>query len=517
MTDHTYTDHTYTEPASTMDAALASISLRGTPFINGARTSSEAGATFADHSPIDGRILLEVSACDAADVDAAVRAARRAFDDGRWRDQPPAARKRVLLAWADLLEAHADELALTESLDVGKPITDARTVDVPAAVRAVRWYAEAIDKVYGETAPTGGDVLATVTREPIGVVGCVTPWNFPLYMACLKLGPALAAGCSVVLKPAEQSPLSALRAAELAVEAGLPAGVLNVVPGLGETAGQALGRHPGVDALAFTGSTQVGKLFLRYSGESNMKRVSLECGGKTPHIVMADAQDLQTIARAVTWGIFFNAGQVCNAGSRLLVDRRVKHELLEHITAQARAIRLGDPLDPATELGAVIDHDSRDGILARVREAQDAGGRLVLGGGAARVETGGAYVEPTIVDQVGNGTRLAQEEVFGPVLAVIDFDGPEQAIELANASTYGLAAAVWTQDIDVALHAARRLRSGTVWINNFDDSDITTPWGGFQQSGIGRDKSLHALDKYTELKTTWISIRHNGRGGLRDR
>ncbi|GAA4966844.1 gamma-glutamyl-gamma-aminobutyraldehyde dehydrogenase/4-guanidinobutyraldehyde dehydrogenase/NAD-dependent aldehyde dehydrogenase [Nonomuraea thailandensis] len=498
----------HTKPTDTMQAALASLRLHGTPFIDGVRTSSQEGATFADHSPIDGRLLLEVSACDAADVDVAVRAARRAFDDGRWRDQPPRARKRVLLAWADLLEAHAEELALTESLDVGKPITDARTIDVPAAVRTVRWYAEAIDKVYGETAPTGSDVLATVTREPIGVVGCVTPWNFPLYMACLKLAPALAAGCSVVLKPAEQSPLTALRAAELAVEAGLPSGVLNVVPGFGETAGQALGRHPDVDALAFTGSTEVGKLFLRYSGESNMKRVSLECGGKTPHIVMADAQDLQAIARAVTWGIFLNAGQVCNAGSRLLVDRRVKHELLEHITAQAGAIRLGDPLDPATELGAVIDHDSRDRILARVREAQNAGGRLVLGGAAARVETGGAYVEPTIVDHVGNDTRLAQEEVFGPVLAVIDFDGPEQAVELANASAYGLAAALWTQDVDVALNAARRLRSGTVWINNFDDSDITTPWGGFRQSGIGRDKSLHALDKYMELKTTWISIRH---------
>jgi len=389
---------------------------------------------------------------------------------------------------------------------MGKPIRDSRAVDVPLAAECIAYYGEAIDKVYDEVAPTGPSDVVTLVREPLGVVGAVVPWNFPLLMASWKVGPALATGNSVVLKPAEQSPLTALRLAELAAEAGVPDGVLQVVPGFGETAGQALGRHMDVDLVAFTGSTEVGKLFLRYSGESNMKRLALECGGKSPHIVMQDCGDLDAAAEAAAWGVFYNQGEVCNAGSRLLVHESLKDELLERIVRVAETIRPGDPLDPETRMGAIVDRTQLERVLGYIDAGRDQGADLHLGGGQVLEESGGYFVEPTIFDAVSNEMRIAREEIFGPVLATIPFGDEEEAIEIANDTVYGLAAAVWTNDLSRAHRVSRALRAGVVWVNCFDRGDITAPFGGFKQSGFGRDKSIHALEKYTDLKTIWIAI-----------
>ncbi len=476
-------------------------------FIDGDFVEAADGARFANESPVDGQVLAHVAACQSADVDAAVASARRAFESGVWRDMAPKDRKRILLRVADVLEAHADELALLETLDVGKPIGDSRSVDIPNAVACFRWFAEIADKLYDEVAPSPPDVVATITREPVGVVAAVTPWNFPLMISAWKLAPALAAGNAVVLKPAEQAPLTCLRAAELAVEAGLPPGVLNVVPGYGETAGQALGRHMDVDHLAFTGSAPVGKLFLKYAGESNMKPVSLECGGKTPNIVLADAEDLDAIAENVAWGIFFNQGEVCNAGSRLLVQADLHDALLERILRIAREIAPGDPLDPATRLGAIVDREQMNRVLDYIRLGREEGAQLAVGGNAARTGSGGYYLEPTVFDRVDNRMRIAQEEIFGPVLATVTFKDVADAIRIGNDTIYGLAAAVWTKDIDKAHRIAKALRAGNVWVNCWDGGDMGTPFGGYKQSGFGRDKSHHAIDKYVNLKTTWIQLR----------
>jgi acyl-CoA reductase-like NAD-dependent aldehyde dehydrogenase len=411
-----------------------------------------------------------------------------------------------MLRWAELLEQHTTELALLETLDMGKPIGDASRIDIPAVVNCIRWYAEAVDKVYDEIAPTGDDAVAMLVREPLGVVGAVVPWNFPLLMAAWKMGPALATGNSMVIKPAEQSPLTMIRCAELAAEAGLPDGVLNVVPGFGETAGQALGRHMDVDAIAFTGSGEVGKLFLKYSGESNMKRVSLECGGKTPNIIMADAPDLDAAATAAAWGIFFNQGEVCNAGSRLLVEDKVKDQVVERIMQVAKSMRVGDPLDPATQMGAMVDQTQMDRVLGYIEKGKSEGAKVALGGQRILAESGGYYIEPTVFDGVDNAMTIAQEEIFGPVLSTISFADAEEAVRIGNDTVYGLAAAVWTSDIKKAHRAAKALRAGCVWVNCFDAGDMTTPFGGYKQSGFGRDKSLHAMEKYTELKTIWIDL-----------
>ena len=487
-------------------AEAARLTFRDRPFIGGEFVESAGRETFDCVSPVDGAVLARIAACNAEDVNRAVKAAREAFEKGIWADQSPKQRKRVLVKLAELIQKHANELALLETLDMGKPIANARYGDLRAVAECVRWYGEAIDKLYDEIAPTPKSALALITREPLGVVGAVVPWNFPLQMAAWKFAPALAAGNSVVLKPAEQSPLSALRVAELAAEAGVPPGVFNVVPGFGEVAGQALGRHMDVDAIAFTGSTEVGKLFLKYSAESNMKAVSLECGGKTPNIVFADAPDLDAAAAGAADGIFYNAGQVCDAASRLLVEDNIHDAFLEKVIALAKNYQPGDPLDEKTQMGAMVDAAQTKRVLDFIDEGRSEGATLALGGRQVRQETGGFYIEPTIFDGVENRMTIAREEIFGPVLSTIIFKTPEEAVKLANDSRYGLEANLWTNDLTKAHRIARALRVGTVTINNRDGGGIEVPFGGYKQSGTGRDKSLHALDKYTQLKTTYIQI-----------
>jgi len=498
---------TTTEEPRTVADVVADLSIRSQAFVDGAYVDAASGETFDSVSPIDGHVIAQVAAGDAEDVDRAVAGARAVFEAGTWSRLAPKKRKKVLQRLAELMSEHADELALLETIDMGKPIRDATNVDVPLATECIAWYGEAIDKVYDEIAPTGPDAHVSIVREPLGVIGAVVPWNFPLMMASWKLGPALATGNSVILKPAEQSPLTALRLAELASEAGIPDGVLQVVPGLGETAGQAIGRHPDVDMIAFTGSTEVGKLFLRYSGESNMKRVALECGGKSPHIVTADCGSLDAAAQAVAWGVFYNQGEVCNAGSRLLVHESVKDELLEKVVKVAERITPGDPLHPKTRMGAIVDETQLARVLGYIESGKEQGAGLHLGGGRAREESGGFYVEPTIFDAVTNDMRIAQEEIFGPVLSAISFSELDEAITIANDTIYGLSAGIWTDDVNVAHKAARALRAGVVWVNTFDAGDISSPFGGFKQSGFGRDKSIHALDKFTDLKAIWIALR----------
>jgi 4-guanidinobutyraldehyde dehydrogenase / NAD-dependent aldehyde dehydrogenase len=492
--------------STTFADALAGIEVRSQAFVDGEYVDALSGETFDCVSPITGATVAQIAAGDAADIDRAVRGARAAFESGVWSRLAPKKRKRTLLKLAALIEEHAEELALLETVDVGKPIGDSRRVDLPLAAECIAYYGEAIDKVYDEVAPTDPSSVVMVVREPLGVIGAVVPWNFPLMMASWKVGPALATGNSVVLKPAEQSSLTAIRLAELASEAGIPDGVLQVVPGLGETAGQALGRHPDVDMIAFTGSTEVGKLFLRYSGESNMKRVALECGGKSPHIVTAQCGDLDAAATAVAWGVFYNQGEVCNAGSRLLVHESLKDELLERVVKISERIQPGDPLDPKTRMGAIVDETQLDRVLGYIESGKEEGAELHLGGGRAREETGGYYVEPTIFDAVSNDMKIAREEIFGPVLSTISFTELDDAIAIANDTIYGLAAAIWTDDLTTAHRAARALKAGVVWVNAFDAGDITSPFGGFKQSGFGRDKSIHALEKFTDLKAIWIQL-----------
>lgn len=407
--------------------------------------------------------------------------------------------------FADLIERHADELALLECLDTGKPISDARNVDVPLAIGTTRYYAEALDKLYGEVGPENPGRLSWAVHEPLGVVGAIVPWNFPLHMAMWKVAPALAMGNSVVLKPAEQSPMTALRVGELALEAGLPGGALNVVPGLGPVAGHALASHMDVDMIAFTGSGAVGRQLMRCSADSNLKRVSLELGGKSPQIVFDDCADLDAAAQAAAWAIFYNQGQVCTAASRLLVQRGIRDEFVRKVIEVARTIVPGDPLDRDTRFGAMVSEAQMMGTLRHIETARREGGDELLAGGRVREDTGGFYVAPTIFAIDAQAT-LAREEVFGPLLGVLTFDTEEEAYRIANDTVYGLAAGAWTADLSRAHRAAKRLRAGLVWVNGWDACDITMPFGGFKQSGFGRDRSLHALAKYADLKSVTISF-----------
>lgn len=481
------------------------LQFRTKAFIDGQYRDAADGASFDTINPATGRTLASIAACGQEDVDRAVAAARSVFMKGSWSRMAPAERGRRLIRFAELMDQHREELALLETLDAGKPISDSTSVDLPLSIGCARWYGEAIDKIYDEIAPTRPSAVSLMRREPLGVVAAVVPWNFPLLMAMWKIAPVLAAGNSLILKPAEQSPLSALRIAELACEAGIPEGVLNVLPGLGHVTGQALGRHKDIDAITFTGSTEVGKLFLTYSGESNMKRVSLECGGKSPNIILADAPDLDAAATAAAWGIFYNQGEVCNAGSRLVIEESVKDAVLEKVLAVTRSIRVGDPLDPQTQMGPVVDNGQMDRVLDYIRIGEREGGQIRTGGERMPGEDG-YFVEPTIFDQVTSRMTIAQEEIFGPVLATISARDADDAIRIGNDTIYGLAAAVWTSDINKAFRVSQELRAGVIWVNCFDHGDMSSPFGGFKQSGFGRDKSLHALDKYVDIKMTWINL-----------
>ena len=494
MLDHTLED---------WRTRAAQISFRNKAFIDGKFVDAVSGKTFDSINPANGQVLAQVAECDAADVDLAVAAGRRAFEDGRWSRMAPGDRKAVLLKLADLIRANLYEMALLDSLDMGKLVTDAVTVDAPGSAHFFQWHAEAIDKIYDEVAPTGPGDLALVSRVPLGVIGAVTPWNFPLDMATWKSAAALAAGNSVVLKPAEQSSLSALRLAELAAEAGLPDGVFNVVPGFGHTAGQALGLHMDVDCLAFTGSTMIGKKFMEYSGQSNLKQVWPETGGKSPNLIFADCENLDAAADMAAFGIFFNQGEVCSANSRLYVERSIKDAFVEKMIVRAEGMQPGDPLDPASKMGAIVDEKQTEGIM-RFVEGGKKTANLVAGGERAYVDGKGCFVPPTIFTDVAHDDPLARDEIFGPVLSIIPFDSEDEAVTMANDSVYGLAASVWTDNLSRALRVSDKLFAGTVSVNTVDALSAQTPFGGMKQSGFGRDLSLHSFDKYTALKTTWI-------------
>jgi len=446
-------------------------------------------------NPATGDVICEVSTCNGDDVDVAVSKARDAFDQGRWAKLHPSARKDALIRLCKLMTRNRRELAVMESLDSGKPIRDCELIDIPEAIHTIKWHAEAVDKIYDQTGPTGDDAISMIVREPIGVVAAVLPWNFPLLMMAWKIGPALAAGCSVIVKPAEQTSRTALRLAELAMEAGLPRGVLQVLPGDGPSVGEPLGMHKDVDMVSFTGSTETGRRFLRYSADSNLKKVVLECGGKNPAVVLDDAENLDHVAEHVVNAAFWNMGENCSATSRLIVHEAVKEPLLDRILARTRDWKTGDPLDPANHLGALVDAEHCAKVAGFLT------GKALVGGKAD-----GAFVAPTIYE-VDKDDPKAREEIFGPVLSVLTVNSYDEAIALANDTDYGLTASVFTANTRRAIRAARDIRAGTVTVNCYGEGDISTPFGGYKKSGFGgRDNGMHAHDQYTELKTIWIDL-----------
>lgn len=476
-------------------------------FVDGGYRPAASGKTFATLNPATGAELAQVAACGAADVDFAVSKAREAFDDGRWARLHPSARKDVLIRFAKLLTRDARALAVMESLDSGKTIFDCETVDIPEMIHCIKWHAEAVDKIYDSVAPASDDHIAMVVREPVGVVGLVLPWNFPLLMLAWKIAPALAAGCSVVVKPAEETSLTALRVAELANEAGVPRGVLNVLPGSGAEVGEPLGRHMDVDMVSFTGSTVTGKRFLTYAGESNAKEVVLEMGGKNPCIVMEDAENLDSVAAHIANGALWNMGENCSAISRLIVHRDVKDALLDRIEAHMREWPLGDPLDPETRLGAMVSSAHFEKVAGYLADAPAAR----VGGGTKD----GAFVEATVVELPSNDHAMAREEIFGPVLSVLTVASFDEAIAVANDSDYGLCASLFTANAKRALRGARSLRAGTVTVNSYGEGDISTPFGGYKQSGFGgRDNGMQAHDQYTQIKTIWLDLSDDTDAGV---
>ncbi|KZY41572.1 aldehyde dehydrogenase [Roseovarius sp. HI0049] len=479
-------------------AIAAGLDLPSMAFIDGGYRSAISGRVFATVNPATGQELAQVASCGAEDVDFAVAKAREAFEDGRWSRLHPSERKDVLIRLCKLMSRNARELAVMESLDSGKTIYDCETVDVPETIHCIKWHAELIDKIYDQIAPASDDHIAMVVREPIGVVGLVLPWNFPLLMMAWKIAPALAAGCSIVLKPAEETPLTALRLAELAAEAGVPRGVLNVLPGGGAEVGEPIGRHMDIDMVSFTGSTATGKRFLRYSAESNAKEIVLEMGGKNPAIVMDDAENLDRVAAHVVNGAFWNMGENCSAASRLIVHGDIKAELLDRIAHHAKEWNTGDPLNPEVRLGALVSQAHFRKVCGYLEQAET----VVLGG---KAENG--FVEATVVEVASNDAALAREEIFGPVLSVITVGSFDEAIRVANDTDFGLAASLFTAHVKRAIRGARMLRAGTVTVNSFGEGDISTPFGGYKQSGFGgRDNSVHAHDQYTQLKTIWIDL-----------
>ena len=486
-------------------SAAAALQIEGRAFIDGQYRDALSGETRTTMSPANGQDLADVAVCGTEDADRAVVVARSAFESGVWAAMAPADRKTVLVRWAQLIEDHADEIALLECLDAGKPITDTSGGDVPAAARTIRWSGEAIDKVYDQVAPTPANCLALVQRLPLGVVAAIVPWNFPLTTTAWKLAPSLATGNSVILKPASNTPLTALRIAGLASEAGLPDGVLQVLPGPGGSLGRHLALHQDIDGLTFTGSTEVGKQLMQYAGQSNLKRTFLELGGKSPNIVFADA-NLEKAAAYAAIAVFFNSGQTCTAGTRLIVEESIRQRFVDMVIAQSKKWMPGNPLDPATTMGPMIDAGQLQTVANYVAVGQEEGASLVAGGKQIMLDSGGSYHEPTIFNDVDNGMRIAREEIFGPVMSVIGFKDAEEAVAIANDSIYGLAGAVWSNNINTAHKVAAAVRVGTMGINNYFGGDMTVPFGGFKQSGNGRDKSIHAFDDYTELKTTWIEL-----------
>ncbi|MPW19758.1 aldehyde dehydrogenase family protein [Paraburkholderia sp. CNPSo 3157] len=470
--------------------------------IDGKACGAASGETFATFNPATGEHLADVPACSKEDVDAAVASARAAFIDGRWSKLHPVARKQAIIRLADLVEKNALELSVMESLDAGKTIFDCQTVDVPETVNVLRWHAEAIDKIYDQVSPASDSHISMIVREAVGVVGLVLPWNFPLLMLAWKIGPSLAAGCSLVVKPAEETSLTTMRVAELALEAGIPAGVFNVVTGTGPAVGEPIGRHRNIDMVSFTGSTDTGRRFLTHSAESNLKEIVLEMGGKNPCIVMSDATDLDAVAGHIVNGALWNMGENCSAISRLIVHRDIKAPLLDRIMKLADEWRVGDPLDPANRIGPLVSQQHYEKVQSYLSDDIK-----VLYGGQT---SDGRYVHPTIIDVASNGAKHAREEIFGPVLSVITVSSLQEAIDIANDTDYGLAASVFAGNGKRALRAARALRAGTVTVNSFGEGDITTPFGGFKQSGFGgRDNSLHAHDQYTQLKTIWLDLNDN--------